>query len=185
MQGKRAKSVVGDKAGEIYGLEGGGEGCVEEPSDGEICGVVRQQGARVAREAETVRLNSKRFGLIKFKRKSGMQAKLRTSQSDVLSLRQSDQENQDENIAHSQYTEMTINSQNNGKLPEKLLEENPNRFVILPIQYQDLWKMYKQHMAAFWTAEEVRLADDLTDWAKLNEKEQHFIKTILAFFAAR
>ena len=80
---------------------------------------------------------------------------------------------------------MTINSQNNGKLPEKLLEENPNRFVILPIQYQDLWKMYKQHMAAFWTAEEVRLADDLTDWAKLNEKEQHFIKTILAFFAAR
>lgn len=45
--------------------------------------------------------------------------------------------------------------------------------------------MYKQHMAAFWTAEEVRLTDDLTDWAKLNDNEKKFIKTVLAFFAAR
>ena len=40
-------------------------------------------------------------------------------------------------------------------------------------------------MAAFWTADEIRLSDDLSDWEKLNEKERHFIKHILAFFAAR
>ena len=69
-------------------------------------------------------------------------------------------------------------------LPEPLLEENPNRFVILPIQYEDIWKMYKDQMACFWTVDEIDLALDVRDWQKLNKNEQHFIKNVLAFFAA-
>lgn len=44
--------------------------------------------------------------------------------------------------------------------------------------------MYKKHLASFWTAEEVDLYHDLRDWDKLNSKEKHFIKYVLAFFAA-
>ena len=69
-------------------------------------------------------------------------------------------------------------------LNEPLLEENPNRFVLLPIKYQDIWEMYKKQMASFWTADEIDLYQDLTDWEKLNDGERHFIKYILAFFAA-
>jgi len=66
---------------------------------------------------------------------------------------------------------------------EILLKENPNRFVLFPIQYQDIWDKYKQHVSVFWTAEEINLDQDLTDWQKLNDDERHFIKNILAFFA--
>jgi ribonucleotide reductase beta subunit family protein with ferritin-like domain len=69
-------------------------------------------------------------------------------------------------------------------LAEPLLEENPNRFVILPIKYNDIWKMYKEQMACFWTAEEIDLAQDLKDWQGLTDNERHFIKHVLAFFAA-
>ena len=41
---------------------------------------------------------------------------------------------------------------------EPLLKENPRRFVILPIQYDSIWKMYKKAEASFWTAEEVDLS---------------------------
>lgn len=67
---------------------------------------------------------------------------------------------------------------------EPLLKENPHRFVILPIQYDDIWKMYKKAMASFWTAEEIDLSADLGDWSKLKDEERHFIKHVLAFFAA-
>ena len=67
---------------------------------------------------------------------------------------------------------------------EKILVENPNRFVIFPIQHHDLWKLYKQQEACFWTAEEIDLAQDIKDWEKLNDNERHFIKYVLAFFAA-
>ena len=66
---------------------------------------------------------------------------------------------------------------------EPLLVENPNRFVIFPIEHQDLWAKYKQQMSVFWIPEEVDLSKDMTDWAKLNSKEQHFIKHVLGFFA--
>ena len=75
-------------------------------------------------------------------------------------------------------------SQTQGPLEEPLLEENPNRFVLFPIKYSDIWKMYKDQKAAFWTAEEIDLAQDVKDWEKLNENEKHFIKHVLAFFAA-
>jgi ribonucleoside-diphosphate reductase beta chain len=69
-------------------------------------------------------------------------------------------------------------------ITEPILAENPDRFVILPINYAEVWKMYKTSVASFWTAEEVDLTQDLTDWEKLNDDERHFIKHVLAFFAA-
>jgi ribonucleoside-diphosphate reductase beta chain len=70
-------------------------------------------------------------------------------------------------------------------MTEKILQENPGRFVLFPIQHHDIWKLYKQQEACFWTAEEIDLAQDIYDWEhKLNEDEQHFIKHVLAFFAA-
>jgi len=68
---------------------------------------------------------------------------------------------------------------------EPLLRDNPNRFVILPIQYDDIWRMYKKAQASFWTAEEVDLEKDLKDWnEKLKEDERYFVSHVLAFFAA-
>jgi ribonucleotide reductase beta subunit family protein with ferritin-like domain len=53
-------------------------------------------------------------------------------------------------------------------MPEPLLQVNPHRFVLFPIQHDDLWRMYKKAKASFWTA----------------ETERHFILHVLAFFAA-
>jgi ribonucleoside-diphosphate reductase beta chain len=66
---------------------------------------------------------------------------------------------------------------------ESLLKENPNRFVIFPIEHADIWSKYKQHMSVFWIPEEVDLSKDTKDWAALNDNERHFIKHILGFFA--
>ena len=67
---------------------------------------------------------------------------------------------------------------------EPLLTENPNRFVLFPIQHNDMWQMYKQAEASFWTAEEIDLGQDQKDWESLNDGERHFISHVLAFFAA-
>jgi ribonucleoside-diphosphate reductase beta chain len=68
---------------------------------------------------------------------------------------------------------------------EKILQEDPTRFVLFPIKHHDIWNMYKTHMAAFWTADEIDLSQDLVDWNEnLNDDERHFIKNVLAFFAA-
>jgi len=68
---------------------------------------------------------------------------------------------------------------------EPILAENKDRFVIFPIQHADIWDWYKKSEASFWTAEEIDLHQDLTDWnSKLNDDERYFIKHILAFFAA-
>jgi ribonucleoside-diphosphate reductase beta chain len=67
---------------------------------------------------------------------------------------------------------------------EKILQENKDRFVIFPIQHKDIWDYYTQHQAAFWTAEEVDLTDDIRDWENLTDNEKYFIKNVLSFFAA-
>ena len=68
---------------------------------------------------------------------------------------------------------------------EPILEENKNRFVLFPIQHDDIWSFYKKAEASFWTAEEIDLQADLVDWeSKLNDDERHFVKHVLAFFAA-
>jgi len=67
---------------------------------------------------------------------------------------------------------------------EPLCIESKNRFVLFPLANQQIWSMYKKHVASFWTAEEVDLSQDHRDWQRLSAKEQHFIKYVLAFFAA-
>jgi len=71
------------------------------------------------------------------------------------------------------------------KAIEPILTDNPNRFVLFPIEHDDIWKFYKKSEASFWTAEEIDLHQDLVDWgSRLNDDERHFIKHVLAFFAA-
>ena len=68
---------------------------------------------------------------------------------------------------------------------EHILQENKDRFVMFPLKYHDIWEMYKTAEHSFWTAEEIDLASDMVDWdEKLNDDERHFIKMVLAFFAA-
>ncbi|MCC9138647.1 ribonucleoside-diphosphate reductase small subunit [Pontibacter silvestris] len=67
---------------------------------------------------------------------------------------------------------------------EPILKENPNRFVLFPIQHEEVWQMYKKAEASFWVAEEIDLGQDMKDWERLNDGERHFISQVLAFFAA-
>ncbi|MCG9911465.1 MAG: ribonucleotide-diphosphate reductase subunit beta [Flavobacteriales bacterium] len=68
---------------------------------------------------------------------------------------------------------------------EPILEENKDRFVLYPIKHNDIWDYYKKAEASFWTAQEIDMVQDVTDWsAKLTEDERHFVKHVLAFFAA-
>ena len=67
---------------------------------------------------------------------------------------------------------------------EPILEPNDARFVMFPIQYPDVWELYKKQVDCFWRAEEVDLSKDLGDWEKMNHDERTFISTVLAFFAA-
>eukprot|EP00531_Pseudo-nitzschia_arenysensis_P007537 CAMPEP_0116153342 /NCGR_PEP_ID=MMETSP0329-20121206/21191_1 /TAXON_ID=697910 /ORGANISM="Pseudo-nitzschia arenysensis, Strain B593" /LENGTH=474 /DNA_ID=CAMNT_0003650239 /DNA_START=136 /DNA_END=1560 /DNA_ORIENTATION=+ len=63
-------------------------------------------------------------------------------------------------------------------------DELGSRFSLFPIEHPDLWNMYKQHVASFWTADEIDLSADLTDWQEnLTKNEKHFISMVLAFFA--
>ncbi len=67
---------------------------------------------------------------------------------------------------------------------EPILKENKGRFVLFPIEHDDIWEYYKKAEASFWTAEEIDLSQDIKDWANLNDGERHFISHVLAFFAA-
>ena len=67
---------------------------------------------------------------------------------------------------------------------EPILKQNNNRFVLFPIEHDDIWSYYKKAEASFWTAEEIDLGQDLKDWDMLTGDERHFIKHVLAFFAA-
>ena len=69
-------------------------------------------------------------------------------------------------------------------MSEPLLENNPQRFVMFPIKFEPIWNEYLKHRNAFWNENEIDLVPDLNDWEKLNDNEKHFIKNVLAFFAA-
>ncbi len=77
-----------------------------------------------------------------------------------------------------------MSSEVNTQLEEPILKENSNRFVLFPIQHDDIWQFYKKAEASFWTAEEIDLGQDLKDWKGLTDGERHFITHVLAFFAA-
>lgn len=83
-------------------------------------------------------------------------------------------------IGEQKDTQVSIHYRKN----EPMLLPSNDRFVLFPIEHKDVWEAYKQHMACFWTAEELDLADDLKDWENLNANEKHFLKHVLAFFAA-
>lgn len=72
----------------------------------------------------------------------------------------------------------------NSQVEEPILKENKSRFVLFPIEHDDIWEFYKKAEASFWTAEEIDLSQDLRDWENLNDGERHFISHVLAFFAA-
>ena len=80
---------------------------------------------------------------------------------------------------------MVSNDKSSGKLSEEMCRtDDEGRFSLFPIEHTDLWSMYKQHVASFWTADEVDLSCDLSDWQNnLNANERHFISMVLAFFA--
>lgn len=67
---------------------------------------------------------------------------------------------------------------------EPVLTPNPSRFTLFPIRYPDIFQLYKEQVASFWTVEEVDLSKDYYDFETLSEPEKHFIKTVLAFFSA-
>ena len=67
---------------------------------------------------------------------------------------------------------------------EPLLRENPHRHALFPITYHDIWQKYKEEEASIWTVSEVDLGSDAKDWEKLTDGEKHFVKHVLAFFAA-
>ncbi len=69
-------------------------------------------------------------------------------------------------------------------MTEPILKDNKDRFVLFPIKHQEVWQMYKQAEASFWTAEEIDLSHDQKDWERMNNGERHFVQNVLAFFAA-
>lgn len=79
---------------------------------------------------------------------------------------------------------MKFTYNNSDEEPLCRTDESGSRFSLFPIQYPDLWAMYKQHVASFWTADEIDLSADLTDWQeRLSDSERHFVSMVLAFFA--
>lgn len=66
---------------------------------------------------------------------------------------------------------------------ESLLIKDKNRFVMFPIKYTDIYQKYLDAQSTFWTAEEIDLAKDESDWMRLTENERYFIKNIIGFFA--
>ena len=83
----------------------------------------------------------------------------------------------------TEYESVTL-SQNGNSSYEPLTDPSKNRLTVFPIEYLDIWDAYKKQLASFWTAEEIDFSKDYEDFQKLNKDEQHFIKMVLAFFAA-
>ena len=83
------------------------------------------------------------------------------------------------------YKHVVTNVTTQSQLDDPLLKDSPDRYVMFPIQDDNIWKMYKKQVDCFWRAEEVDLSKDLGDWDnKLNNEEKYFISMVLAFFAA-
>jgi ribonucleoside-diphosphate reductase subunit M2 len=68
-------------------------------------------------------------------------------------------------------------------MDEPILTPDPQRLVVLPVKYPDLYALYKKSIDCFWTPEEIDFSGDLVDWAGLDKNERHFLGLVLAFFA--
>lgn len=69
-------------------------------------------------------------------------------------------------------------------LPEPLLSDENRRFTLYPILEPELWRLYQTQLSCFWKAQEIDFSKDYSDFESLNTDEQHYIKRVLAFFAA-
>ena len=67
---------------------------------------------------------------------------------------------------------------------EPILTENLDKYTMFPIEYPDIWDMYKRQISLFWTVDEIDLSKDAKDWNSLTADEKFFISHILAFFAS-
>ena len=67
---------------------------------------------------------------------------------------------------------------------EPILTKTPNKYTMFPIQYHNLWALYKKAVASFWTAEDIDFSADKDDWNTLTHNEKYFIEHVLAFFAS-
>lgn len=85
---------------------------------------------------------------------------------------------------HKYIRSILFSSMSSTKQIEPILEQSDDRFVMFPLQYGDVWDLYKKQVDCFWRAEEVDLSKDLNDWANLTPDEKKFISMVLAFFAA-
>ncbi len=111
--------------------------------------------------------------------------KTSTTNTSVESAKIAENSNENTEIPPVISGETTVSTSVTSEMaPEPLLDANSDRFVLFPIAYDDIWTMYKQAEASFWTAEEIDLAQDIRDWEGLTDDEQHFVKHVLAFFAA-
>ena len=110
---------------------------------------------------------------------------LKMTLTEISNLTIQDKENEGQKALVSKDKAPTpLVQKKNSDEDEPFLRDNPQRFVILPIQYDDIWRMYKKAVASFWTTEEIDLSADMKDWENLKDDEKHFIKHVLAFFAA-
>eukprot|EP00915_Cephaloidophora_sp_WS-2016_P006522 GHVH01008804.1.p1 GENE.GHVH01008804.1~~GHVH01008804.1.p1 ORF type:complete len:352 (+),score=60.43 GHVH01008804.1:67-1122(+) len=95
-----------------------------------------------------------------------------------------DNKKNDENLIENEKANLSLSKQFKEYEKNEPLLLRSGRRTLYPIQHQKVWRMYKQQEACFWTSEEIDLSQDLRDWESLNKDEQHFIKHVLAFFAA-
>jgi ribonucleotide reductase beta subunit family protein with ferritin-like domain len=65
-----------------------------------------------------------------------------------------------------------------------MLTASRDRFVLADVKHPDLWQLYQQALASFWTPNEVDLATDAQDWKRLSDDERFFVLRVLAFFAS-
>ncbi|KAL0582033.1 Ribonucleotide-diphosphate reductase (RNR), small subunit [Marasmius crinis-equi] len=102
-----------------------------------------------------------------------------------LSGENSDEEEEEEEESLDELRKRFVGDVELPESEEPLLQETKRRFVLFPIQYPEIWQMYKKAEASFWTAEEMDLSKDMHDWNnRMNDNERHFISHVLAFFAA-
>mmetsp|Transcript_17678 Transcript_17678/g.35244 ORF Transcript_17678/g.35244 Transcript_17678/m.35244 type:complete len:439 (-) Transcript_17678:316-1632(-) len=94
-----------------------------------------------------------------------------------------DEQDVDEGTIHDDSCESSAADDDADDTLEPLLRPDGRRYTLFPIVHEDLWTLYKQHVASFWTVEEIDLSNDMRDWQALSDGERHFLSTVLAFFA--
>lgn len=110
-------------------------------------------------------------------------APLRGGDSAATVLR-GDEDREEDASASASALETNVDEKDDRFVEPICRRDDQGRFSLFPIEHSDLWSMYKQHVASFWTADEVDLSADLNDWENvLSDDERHFVSMVLAFFA--